>query len=283
MIHKDQLIRKRVPKGGSEERLWHFATDNGRLFEIRQFGRAKFLLGEFRPNGMVAIEVKGDYTYESNPVVCEYLETAAPNELWAVLSERGIDLDGVVRQGPGIGIDSFYHSSLEEVCEAIEASVHMNAWYDQKKTFTEEEVRAQKARALVDRVEFWSGCQSALEAAKQLPGFFKGCHSKLGALDEKTQMAILSFINNPNQEGWLEIRNTLITVNTTLWAAWCRTDPNAPRAGTIGFPSASTLRKVIARAISEWEIEVSERLAAAIAESDKPQVSARLEVVHALR
>lgn len=123
MIHKDHLIRKRVPIGGSEERLWHFAADNGRLFEIRQFGRAKFLLGEFRPNGRVAIAGKGDFTYESNPVVLDCLETTKPNELWAVLSERGIDLDGVVRQGPGISIDSFYHSSLEEVCEAIEASV----------------------------------------------------------------------------------------------------------------------------------------------------------------
>lgn len=283
MINPHHLIRKRVPKGGSEERLWHYAADNGRLFEVRQFGRAKFLLGEFRPNGRIAIESNSDFAYESSPVVSECLETTKPNQLNAVLSERGIDVDTVVRQSPGIAINSFYHGSLEEVCSAIEECLRANEWYYKKATPSDDEVQAQKARALVDRVAFWTGCREALNAAMTLPGFFKGCHSKLGPLGNDAQKLILSFVNNPNQEGWLEIRNMLITVNTTLWAAWCRIDPNAPRAGSVGFPGASTLRKAIVRAISEWEVEVTDRLQSAISETSKPPTSARLEVVRAMR
>jgi len=281
MINPIHLIRRRVPKGGSEEKLWHFQADNGRLYEIRQFGREKFLLGEFRPNGMLAKVVKGDTCYERSQIILDVLDKVSPNKLMPHLEQLGINQDEVVKVGAGINISSIYYASLEAACDAIQSSINNDSWLVTVTEPTAEDLQNQRKQALVDQVAFLTECKNRLESARKLPGLFSGCHSMLEDLSAESRQQILSYLNRPSQEAWLKIRNMLITCEQTLWAAWSRYDLSAPRAGNVGYPGADTLKRSIRMAIADWEAEVSTRLAKAL--EAHSQVPARLEVAHAVR
>jgi len=281
MINPATLIRRRVPKGDSDEKRWHYHAANGRQFEVRQFGRQKYLLGEFRPNGMVTKDVSGSGGLERSTVVVEALTSVSPNNVIAYLANAGIHEDQIVKVGAGINIRSIYYHSLESACEAINLSIQGDHWLVSETELTAEDLRNERNRELLDRIAFWTECKSRLETARTLPGLFKGCHSTIGVLAAESQQQILSYLNRPSQEGWLNIRNMLITSQQTLWAAWTRLDRSAPRMGPNGHPGADALKRSIRTAIADWEAEVETRLD----QSLKSQAlrSAGLEVAYALR
>ncbi|ELN4741018.1 hypothetical protein RZ737_004823 [Escherichia coli] len=279
---KDRLIRKRVPYGGSEERLWTFRHENGRSFEIRQFGAAMYLLGEFIPNGMTCVATADGDAYLPSEVVLQGRQSIRPNELKAWLDQQGVDDETVIRVGCGISLDSLYLPSLDAACDEIIEAVNDNVWYEKRATPTEQELERGKAEALLDRQAFWASCKAVLDIALTQKGIFKGCHSAASpTLSEESQKAILSYLNAPSQAKWLNLRNTLITANMTLWAAWTRKDSKAPRSGQKGFPTSEMLRLAIRQAVQDWADEVDLKLGQALADgqSNHP-VKRRMEVIH---
>ena len=283
---QDTLIRKRVPAGGSEERLWSYQSETGRVFEIRQFGRQKFLLGEFKPNGRIVQPSSSGDQYHNCPAVTDALLTVSPNELSTQLKSVGVDPESIIRVGNGIGLTSFYHDSLAAICQEISAALTGNVWYSKQIVQSAADLQAQDKAHAFDSVQFWESCLSRLSIAESQPGLFKGCHTAVHAvLTDDTKKAILSYLNAPSQPRWLSIRNTLITVSMTLWSAWCRFDPKASKSGSSGYPSADVLRNAIRSETAAWGVEVKERLSHAIKQAsdvDLPPVL-KLEVINGIR
>lgn len=283
---KNLLVRMRVPAGGSEERLWNYYSDNGRIFEIRQFGKTKFLLGEFIPNGRSVLTGKSGDVYQDCPVIQLALQSATPNDLCSHLKAQGVDLDSVIRLGTGISLTSYYHDSIDSACNAIGAAIAENAWYSKQVELTEEERQAQENANAFDSVAFWTSCKNRLDGAQGQPGIFKGCHTAIQpVLAEETKQAVLGYLNAPSQAKWLAIRNTLISVSQTLWSAWVAYSGNAPRSGKSGFPSADVLRKSIRASMSAWEKEVNLRISESVERSSGAGLSSprQLEVINGMR
>lgn len=255
----DLLIRRRVPKGGSEERLWHFITDAQRVFEIRQFGRAKFLLSEFRPTGAINSKTNKDMPGDPD-LLAQGMAHILPNDLHAWLSSRGIATSDISREVPAISLSSHYHASIEDACSDIELSIANNAWYEHLVP------QASPARpaALVDATMFWSLCKENLDAAMKLNGLFRGCHTLQGPISADTQKAILSYVNNPTLEGWISVRNTLITTGTTLWKAWTVLQRTTGLAGPGDFPGRDAIKRSIRNAIAECEETLKDRISSTI-------------------
>ena len=99
----------------------------------------------------------------------------------------------------------------------------------------------------------WKARVAAIEAAcsAQVPGLFKGAINQLGQpIEAGTQDRILSYLNAPSLDAWLEIRALLIGPLTTLWQAWFQVDPSAPMSGRSGpCPAPETLIRAIRAAI----------------------------------
>jgi hypothetical protein len=282
MINKDLLIRRRIPKGGSEECLWHFISDAQRVFEIRQFGRSKFLLSEFRPNGVISESSNKGTTFDRTRLSEAGMSSVAPNDFADWLSAKGISIDTVMREVPRLSLESYFYESIEDTLCAIEQAIDDNTWYEKRQEVTAEALEIQRSEALVDRVQFWSACQASLDAAKGLPGLFKGCHSMMGPLSADAQRAVLSYVNNPSHEGWLSIRNTLITTNTTIWAAYTRMSGKTNRIHAGDFPGSDAIKRAIRNAIAQWQEEVTKKLQAALSETELVSRGTVLEVISGL-
>lgn len=284
---KDQLIRMRLPAGASEERCWNFYADNNRLFEIRQFGARKFLLGEFKPNGRHSMPGDESGNIHHSEIVENLLLTGTPNEFFAhVKAQTGLDPSHLVLIGPGIGLTSYYHDSLESACIDIENALAANTWYYKQVELSEDERKALESSDAFDSVQFWQTCKDSAEAAGSQAGLFKGCHTALGPeLSVESKNEILAYLNAPSQAAWLNIRSKLITVSTSLWSAWVDFSPNAPRSGNNSHPSAEVLRKAIRGAVAKWIDHVHVRLEEAQKRaSTAGQLPERkLEVIHGLR
>lgn len=280
------LVRMRVPNGASEERLWNYYSDNGRIFEIRQFGRAKFLLGEFIPNGRIVTTGPDGDVYQEHAGLKEAIQNTSPNALCSTLREMGIDPDSVIRLGSGISLSSYYHDSLEAACTEISDSIAADSWYTKFVELSEDDRRAQSSANAFDSVQFWENCLSRLRDAQTQESTFKGCHTAIDpVLSPETKKSILSYLNSPSQAEWLKVRSTLITVSQTLWSSWVAFAPRAARNGNAGYPSADVLRKSIRSAITAWEANVLLRLEEAKVRSAQfaaPHLR-KVEVVNGMR
>lgn len=261
MTIQASLIRRIVPAGASEERLWEFQHSNGRSFEIRQFGAKKFLLSELEPIGRVAQSTPQGLSFSTCPVVQLGLKVCKPNELMPWLAEQDIDRDTLVRAGAGITLGSLYWPSIEAACEQIHEALEQNTWY--RKVAKVERSERVQTNALIDPISFWQLSLNKLLQAESDPGIFKGCHGMSGGLQKEHKDLILSYLNKPSQERWGSIRSILITANTTLWSAWASVDKGAPRSGSKGFPPKEMLEKAIRTAVDTWKKHVQEQLARA--------------------
>jgi hypothetical protein len=283
---QDLLIRMRLPAGSSEERLWNYYDDNGRIFEIRQFGARKFLLGEFKPNGKIVVSSPEGCSTKLSTVVKDALANATPNELCRLLMSKGVEPDNLVREGVEIYLTSFYHDSIDLACQEINDAIGSDIWYSKQVELTAEELKAQENANAFDAVQFWTSCKESLTLAEAQLGLFKGCHTALGpCLSEATKSEILSYLNAPTQQAWLNLRNNTITINTTLWSAWIDFAPTAPRSGSKGYPPAEVLRMTIRSAISNWSEKVDKRLVEVLNRAAKfGQAPARkLEIANGMR
>lgn len=94
--------------------------------------------------------------------------------------------------------------------------------------------------------------QAILDAySKDIPGLFKGAlNGELKPIEAGPQDAILSYMNRPSLEAWLELRSILISPSMTLWRAWAGMDPAAPLSGSSGpYPSREALAMAIRKAV----------------------------------
>lgn len=273
---KDQLIRCVVRHGSSEERRWEFKHANGRSFDIRQFGRTKFLLGEFKPNGRICKETPKGPIFSTSEIVIQGLKSCPPNELVCWIAERGIAEPMLVKVGVGIGLDSLYWPSLEAACDQIREAIENNNWYRKTAPLTEAELAASKATALVPSVAFWQSALKAAVAAEAEPGIFKGCHCSAGKLTKDAKNSIIRYLNKPNQKLWNEIRSTMITGEATLGSAWRKVDAKSPRSGSRGYPSREMLEQAIRHAVSAWKEHAKNKLQEAL------KAKGSKEVAHAM-
>lgn len=123
----------------------------------------------------------------------------------------------------------------------------------------------------------WAGVERHLEAAcaPGIPDLFKGAVGTMfRPIEAGVQDRILSYLNAPSLEAWLELRSVLITPTTTLWQAWIKVDPLAPRVGKDGpHPAPDELIKAIRSAVDELREWVRARL------RENPDPGPRLRLV----
>lgn len=123
----------------------------------------------------------------------------------------------------------------------------------------------------------WKGVEHDLEAAwaPGIPDLFKGAVGTMfQPIEAGVQDRILSYLNTPSLEAWLELRSVLITPVRTLREAWIKVDSLAPRAGEDGpHPAPDVLIKAIRSTVDEHREWVRARL------RENPDPGPRLRLV----
>lgn len=262
------LRRSRRPseRGDSHDFSYEYRAPNGRRFEAREFDGGEFFLSEYRPTGRVG---SGGVFRESETVAAAL---ADPNGFLAAMRAAGVDEEGLVRSGSGLGVGSIYHPGVAEVAEAIAAAVRDNAWYDSvdRAKLADPAFQAGLRREEAAAGRRWRQEQRRAHqrAVAEGDGLFKGLHNMFGPLPKERRDAILSYLNAPSEAGWDEISRTCVKGLTTLWQAWTEIDPAAPRSkGMDGawpsLPDPETLRAAI-------------RAVAGLSEHEKPEGEAEV-------
>lgn len=58
------------------------------------------------------------------------------------------------------------------------------------------------------------------------------CRNMWGALDDECRARLEAVLENPTEETWEEAHSLIVGGGfTTLWQAWVKVDPTAPRSG----------------------------------------------------
>jgi hypothetical protein len=226
--------------------------------------KIKFFLEEFVPNGRMVRFDETDHRRESwdEPAIAELENSIGPNGLIKALRARGIDVELMCKTGGGFGVGTIYFDTLEACAQAIHSALQGNVRYKYFRELSAQEKLRNSRRNAIGRHAYLERRLREIEGAEQAgSGLFKGCHDGLGRpLARDTQRKILAYINKPSQEKWLETRNYLIAGCTTLWQAWIAIDPNAPRQGVDGYPSAAQVRRMIPQAVETQRQEIEARL-----------------------
>jgi len=245
------IRRTRRPSGQGDSHdfaLTHRAP-NGRLFEIREYEDGRFFMSELRPNGR---GLRPNGTYAEIPALKRVLDD--PNGFVAAARAAGLDEDGIVRGGQGLGVATRYFPDLAAVVEAIRGAIAENRWYDS----VDRELLRDPA-FLASLAEDEEVGRAAWETQKQAEharavaegeGIFKGLHSMRGPLPKERRDLILAYLNAPDEAGWEAIAHTCVKGMTTLWQAWLKVDPEAPRSKSRDgawprIPEPETLREAM--------------------------------------
>jgi hypothetical protein len=269
-----RLMMTHLPTEGDSEEVSYSYLDaeTERNFEIRRFESYKddgtpykrFFMSEFVPNGRLCkLNSKGHVVDAwDEPLIKQLEEKFGPNSLMTRLRAADIDPDRMVKMGGGLGVGSRFHPSLEVCASEIAQALHTNLRYEYFQPLSEQErIKLEFQQARMTHV-YWKQEQRRQMQAEALgEGIFKGCSNMRGAtLPKDIKDAILAYLNQPSQEGWLEIRGYIVTGMGTLWQAWCAHDPLAPRGGNQGFPDSNTLVTAIRAAVERRAVEIQERL-----------------------
>lgn len=62
---------------------------------------------------------------------------------------------------------------------------------------------------------------------------YDDCRNMFGPLDAECRARLKAVLKNPTEETWDDAFSLIVGKDgfTTLWQAWCKVDPNAPRSG----------------------------------------------------
>ncbi|MCC5611042.1 hypothetical protein LC612_30905 [Nostoc sp. CHAB 5834] len=187
----------------------------------------------------------------SEPLIHSLEEAHGPNGLHAALVANNVDPADIASAGGGYSVDTKYLGSMEDCSQEIVKALSANKRYRCYRTLTHQEKLKQNRIEQVAKADYFQHENSMIAHAQTEKGIFKGCYSLTGLLQPATKERILSYLNRPNQELWLEIRGLRVAGIHTLWQAWTKSNPAAPRSGNCGFPTADELRNAI-RHITEF-------------------------------
>jgi len=227
----------------------------------------KFFLEEFviTPR-MVELDLKG-YAIDGwiEPIIADAMTRVKPNELQAELDRLGIfdnEKTAIVRDGGGYGAGSIFYASLDECATVINQCINDNISYKYYRELSPQEKTKLEQRQSEHVNDYWLNKKKILDLSlKKDDGIFKGCFTMMGvSLDEQTKKTILSFINEPTNKKWLDIRGLVVVDHKTLWQLWCDNDQKAPRHGEIGFPKPEVLIESIRTGVDKLVIEIDEKL-----------------------
>lgn len=224
----------------------------------------RFFLEEFTPNGRIAeLNEKGHCVRAwDEPAIAEAEARVGPNALMRELRRIGVETKGLVFSGGGYGVGTIFHASLARCAGAIASALERDERYKHSRQMTEQENIRSARQAKADSLAYRQGVAAATQQAWETEtGIFKGCYTMLGTpLSDESKNAILSYLNDPSQEAWSDIRGLYIVGHRSLWVAWCDSDPRAPRSGNVGFPAADTLRAAIRLAADDGREAAQEEL-----------------------
>lgn len=242
----------------------------GRLFNIREQEDGRFFLEEAIPNGRCVEQTDQGKVIKAwdEPRILE-IERSGANGFRDGIAKTDIDPATLVFVGDGYGIDSIYHDTLNDCAGVIDDAIKRNVRYQGRRTISDREKLKQARQEAAGQRAYWQGVVAMFNTHEQAStGLFCGCHDGLGhPLTPETKHAILAYLNAPDQNGWLSIRDKLITSSTTLWQAWLLLDAAAPRSGVRGHPRTAALRKAIRHAVTTKRQEAIDTLAALPSES----------------
>lgn len=241
-----------------------FAVRRSETLDKNSCPHFQFFLEEFTPNGRIAeLNEKGhcDRAWDE-PLIAEAEARVGPNALMRELRRIGVETEGLVLDGGAYGVGTIFHASLARCASAIASALERDERYRHFRQLTEQENIRSSRQAKADSLDYRQGVAAATQRAWETEtGIFKGCYTMLGAiLSDESKNTILSYLNDPDQEKWLDIRGLYIVGHRSLWVAWCDSDPRAPRSGNVGFPPADTLREAIRAAAEDGRAVAQEEL-----------------------
>lgn len=238
--------RRPSEQGDSHDFALSYRAPNGRNFEIREYDDGRFFMSEFRPNGRGR---RPDGGYAEIPALKRALDD--PNGFLAAARAAGLDEDGVVRGGQGLGVATRYFPDLAAVAGAIREALDANRWYDSvdRALLRDPAFLAALADDEARGREAWEERKQAdhARAVAEGEGIFKGLHNMHGPLPKERRDLILAYLNEPTASGWEAIAHTCVKGMKTLWQAWLAVDPSAPRSKAMDgawprIPDPETLR-----------------------------------------
>jgi hypothetical protein len=258
----------------SEDREYTYKdAQTGRSFEIRQYEgmddagqpTSRYFMSEWTPNGRLCEQDKrGKLRFREDPRIREAEKRVGPNKLFDELSHLSIEVDKLVLDGGGLGVNSRFFPTLRACAQNIVKALKADKRYCDIRRVSRQERIQRERRQAKDSNAYWKAQKAALDTADAVnAGLFKGCHTMMGApLSKEARERVLAYLNRPSQESWLEVRSLCITGSATLWQAWGLYDVTAPRSGNVGYPERETLISAIRHAVEEREKEIAQRLAA---------------------
>ena len=257
-------LLEQLDAGASEKRNYEYRAPNGRWFNVRWMHDGRYFLEEYRPNGRGDLSSQpfadqGRHVREI-PELKALLQDGRPSEVWAKILVEGWE-NNIIFDGAGLGIYTRYFDSLDACAAAVNEALASDTWYrsideDLKQDADyQARLKAQEDQARKERATFKASMTG------QGHGLFKGAHTIFSPLPEDTQKRILSYLNEPTPEKWDAIAHHCIAGFSTLWQAWIKVDPAAPRSLPStdapnrwpSIPDPDVLRKGI-RALIEREL-----------------------------
>lgn len=244
-----------VLTGADEERTFRYVhPDTNRQFQAFR-NKDLFFLVEVTPSNRIAEFNKQGYCISSkeDPRLSAIEASSGPNYFIEECHRLGINPEGLIFDVPSYSKDSVFHDSLDGCASEIARAITANVRYVSR-TFaplSEADVAEQQRLETRSKKQFWDFARQAAIAAKEhSAGIFNGCHNMGGGpLSKETKDRILSYLNNPSNDLWNDVRGAVVVGGTTLWQAWVAYDVQASRSGNKGFPSADALRESIRHAV----------------------------------
>lgn len=225
--------------------------------------QTRYFLSEYIPNGiLVEVNDKGAVIGGREEPLIKALETKyGPNDLMKQLRAHGVAIDKMAEHGGGYTVGAIYYSTVGECVEAIAKALADNCRYQHWRELTEQEkIKRERMEAEQSHLYWQAENAACSQSFADEDGLFKGCYTMMGTqLTDESKLRILSYINKPSQQAWLDVRSIMIAGVYTLWQAWCEADPSAPRSGDKGFPSPSVVIDCIRAIVEKRASEVKER------------------------
>lgn len=239
------LVRK-----GENPEFQYTDAETGRQFCITQMDSHGYFMCEATPIGRRWDIVNGHMHY-SNCDVSMALKDGSANGFRDALREHGISANSQVFNIAGGGLGMIVLDTLEDCAAAIVKSIQDDEWYRDCAPRTEQDRVKDARESAASRHSYWKDVLDTIDRnGGDGTGLFAGTSTGYGApLSQEARQKILAYLNAPSQDGWLGIRDMLVTRSKTLWLAWCDVDRTAPISGSEGFPDADTLRHALRNAI----------------------------------
>lgn len=271
----DSVLHAFVPRLPLEDDgtlVYHYKDPaTGRSFGVRRSEHPeptpqkpyRYFLEEFVPNGRMGRFDASGHCLDAweEPRIAQLKAQVGPNGLIQALQAEGLDLEALIHTGGGYCLGCIFHDSLRECATAVVQALQDNEYYAYWTPQPSDAAKLQRERE--QSLQFWRGEQAfLLRATQREAGLFRGSYAMSGKpLRPEHKRAILSFLNQPSQEAWLDIRGLSFCGPVTLWQAWGAFDPQAPRSGSEGFPTAHVLRQALQFVVQERERAICEKLA----------------------